>query len=242
MASKDDLIKQTDDFFTGSYSVTAGRTIPDVGDIPFGKHGREMELAMLFIDIRESTKIVDSVRRVTAAKMYKAFLNGVARIARNNGGELRSFNGDGVLVAFSGDTKRTAAAKAALQMAWFAKKVLKPKLDAAFDANKTLRDQRFEFRYGIGIDVGKVIIVRGGIRGENNNDLVWVGNATNYAVKLSSLADEDNHIYISEEVYKNMDDSSKEGGDPKRNMWERRLWTSMDDMPVYRSNWIWSLS
>jgi class 3 adenylate cyclase len=240
--TKEDIIKGVDDFFSGDYDITAGRVIPDVADIAFGKNGTEIELTMLFIDIRESTKIVDGLRRTTAARMYKSFLWGVARIARLNNGELRSFNGDGVLMAFMGDRKRTNAAKAALQMSWFAQKVLKPKLDAVFQSNQQLRGDGIEFDFGIGIDVGKVLIVRGGIRGENNNDLVWVGNATNYAVKLSALSKEGYHIYISDDVYKNMNKSSKFGGNPERDMWESRIWNDMDGITIYRSNWTWALS
>lgn len=240
MASKDELIKGVDDFFSGNYDVTQGTAIPNIADIQLGKNGRELELAMLFIDIRESTKIVDGSRRVTAAKMYKSFLWGVAQIARANDGELRSFNGDGVLVAFIGEYKRTNAAKAALQMSWFCQKVLKPKVDAYLENNNQLSGLDFDF--GIGIDCGKVLVVRGGIKGENNNDLVWVGNATNYAVKLSSLSKENYHIYISEDVYKNMDKSSKIGGSPERDMWEERTWTAVDGITIYRSNWTWALS
>jgi len=127
-------------------------------------------------------------------------------------------------------------------MSWFSQKVLKPKLDAVFQNNSQLQSDKIEFEFGIGIDVGKVLVVRGGIRGENNNDLVWVGNATNYAVKLSALGKEGYHIYISEDVYKNMDRSSKFGGDPERNMWESRSWTDMDGITIYRSSWTWALS
>lgn len=240
MATKDELTKGVDDFFGGDYEITEGRVIPDVADVAFGKFGKEIELAMLFVDIRKSTQIVDGLRRTTAARMYKSFLWSVAKIARMNNGELRSFNGDGVLMAFVGDSKRTNAAKAALQMSWFVQQVLKPRLDAVFQNNQELRGQGLEFDFGIGIDVGKVLVVRGGIRGENNNDLVWVGNATNYAVKLSGLAKEGYHIYISADVYKQMDDSSKFGGNPKRDMWEERSWTVMDSMRIYRSNWTWT--
>jgi class 3 adenylate cyclase len=243
MATKDEIIEAVDDFFSGDYEITDGRTIPEADDIQLGKNGKEIELVMLFIDIRESTKIVDGLRRITAARMYKSFLWGVAQIANANNGELRSFNGDGVLMAFIGDTKRTDAVKAAMQMSWFAQKVLKPKLDAVFQNNRQLSDQGIEFDFGIGIDVGKVLVVRGGIRGENNNDLVWVGNATNFAVKLSSLSKgkDGYHIYISENVYKNMANSSKFGGDPKLNMWEERIWTVMDNLTIYRSNWTWTV-
>ncbi|MHB8579147.1 MAG: adenylate/guanylate cyclase domain-containing protein [Ignavibacteriaceae bacterium] len=240
MATKEEIIKGVDDFFQGEYDITNGYVIPDVGDIPLGKHGREIEVAILFIDIKESTTIVDSLRRTTAARMYKSFLWGVAQIARANDGELRSFNGDGVLVVFIGDNKRTNAVKAGLQMSWFAKKVLKPKLDAVFQSNKSLQELRIEFDLGIGIDVGKVLVVRGGIRGGNNNDLVWVGNATNYAVRLSELSKDGYMIYISEDVYKNMDKSSKFSGNPEKDMWESRVWNDMGGIKIYRSNWTWT--
>lgn len=234
-ASKDDLITAVNDFFNGSYTVTNGTVVPDIEDLSFGKVGKEIELAMMFIDIRESTKIVDGLRRVTAAKLYKSFLWGVSQIARVNGGELRSFNGDGVLMAFIGESKCTSAVKAAMQMSWFIQKILKPKIDGYIVNNEKLGDLNFDF--GIGVDVGKVLVVRGGIKGENNNDLVWVGNATNYAVKLSSLAKEDYKIYISEGVYKAMHQDAKLSNGT--NMWDVRSWTDLGGITIYRTNWYW---
>jgi adenylate cyclase len=239
MLTKDDIITGVDSFFEGEYEIIEGRTIPNVEDIQLGKHGRELELAMLFIDIRESTKIVDGFRRITSARMYKSFLWGITKIARDNDGELRSFNGDGVLVAFSGEYKCTNATKAALQMSWFCQKILKPKVEEYFENNLSLEDLDFEF--GIGIHVGNVLVVRGGIRGDNNNDLVWVGNATNFSVKLSSLCKEGYHVYISADVYKRMGKSSKYGGDPEKNMWEARVWKDNNDMDIYRSRWTWAV-
>lgn len=240
MPTQAEIISGVNDFFNGDYEITDGTTIPDVSDLALGKNGKEIELAMLFVDIKESTKIVDGLRRITAAKMYKSFLWGISQIARINGGELRSFNGDGVLVVFIGDHKKTHASKAALQMSWFGLKVLKPKLDAVFQNNQELRVNGIEFDFGIGIDVGDVLTVRGGIRGENNNDLVWVGNATNYAVKLSELSKDGYHVYISNAVYADMNRSSKFGGNPERDMWESRTWNDMGGITIYRSNWTWA--
>ncbi|HKY22797.1 MAG TPA: adenylate/guanylate cyclase domain-containing protein [Vicinamibacterales bacterium] len=241
MPFRDLLESETDTYFAHKYEIVEGKAVPDVPDLEYGPKGRELDLAMLFIDIRESTTIVDGFRRTTAARMYKAFLNGVALIARKNNGELRSFNGDGVLMAFIGDSKRTNAAKAALQMSWFCTTVLRPKLQTYFEKNNQLSDLVFD--WGIGIDVGKVLVVRGGIRGANNNDLVWVGNPTNYAVKLSGLGKGTAyHIYISDDVYKNMDKGSRIGGEPPRDMWEQRQWTDMENMTIYRSNWTWTPS
>jgi len=239
MANKQDIIAQVDSFFEGDYEIKEGRTIPDVDDIALGKVGRALELAMLFIDIKESTKIVDSFRRVTAAKMYKSFLWGVAKIARNNGGELRSFNGDGVLVAFAGDIKCTQAAKTALQLNWFATKVVKLKVDQYLQDHKD--SGALSFNCAIGVDVGNILVVRGGIRGENNNDLVWVGNATNYAVKLADMAHDNYATHISKRVYDRMLDTSKLNTKGDKNMWEKKLWTAMNDEVIYHSNWRWSV-
>ena len=234
MAAKDDLINDVNGFFNGDYTVTNGTVIPNVSDLAFAKEGKEIPLAMLFIDINESTTIVDGIRRITAAKMYKSFLYGVARIARMNDGELRSFNGDGVLVVFIGDTKCTHAAKAALQMNWFVREVLKPKIQAYIDSNSSISG--LDFDCGIGIDTGKILVVRGGIRGDNNNDLVWVGNATNYAVKLAKVSGK--VIYISKDVYTSLMDLSKFGGNPQQNMWTKYTWNSQE---IYGSDWTWSV-
>ncbi|HVL69289.1 MAG TPA: adenylate/guanylate cyclase domain-containing protein [Vicinamibacterales bacterium] len=236
--TKDDAKKVVDDFFSGKYTVTDTEKIPSVEDLTFGKNGKKIELAMLFIDIRESTAIVDATRRVTAARMYKTFLWGVTKIARENDGEICSFNGDGVLAAFAGGMKRTNAAKAALQMRWFGTELLKPKMDEYFEENTQLQGKEFDF--GIGIDSGDVLVVRGGIRGENNNDLVWVANATNYAVKLSKEGSSPYYVCISERVYDNMKDSSKYGGSNNQNMWTKS-YSAETGETVYKSSWHWAL-
>jgi class 3 adenylate cyclase len=233
-----DLEEDAQIYFNTKYNVTDGTAIPDVDDIALGPTGRQLDLAMLFIDIHESTAIVDAFRRTTAARMYKSFLAGITRIACHNDGELRSFNGDGVLVAFIGNSKRTNAAKAALRMSWFCRKILRSKLQTYFENNSQLQDITFNF--GIGVACGTVLVVRGGIRGENNNDLVWVGNATNYAVKLSSLGSDPNHLWITEDVYKQMHESSRLGGEPRQDMWEKRIWKEMSDEVVYCSHWTWT--
>lgn len=238
MLNKRSLVDNINEYFSGSYSIVQGNTIPEVGDIALGKNARELDLAMMFIDIRESTKIVDGLRRITAARIYKSFLYGVSQIARLNGGQLRSFNGDGVLIAFIGKSKCTSSVKAAMQMTWFIREILKPKVQNLVINNQSLADLNFSF--GIGIDTGKVLIVRGGIRGENNNDLVWVGNATNYAVKLSSLSANGKNIYISKRVYDLMGDNVKFSSEI--NMWEKRLWTVMNGQAIYRSSWHWAIS
>lgn len=196
------LTDLANDRFNGQYSITKGQVLPKLESMALTKTGTEMELAMLFVDIEESTKIVSSSKRITAAKMYKTFLWGMTKIVNDNNGEVRSFNGDGVLAVFAGSNKHNNAVRAAMKMVWFLVEVLKPKMETYFSNNQQMTGIPFNFR--IGIDEGTVLIVRGGYRGDNNNDLVWIGNPTNYAVKYSKMSDGDFRIHISETILKKL--------------------------------------
>src|SRR3989344_1782003 len=132
---RDNLISDTNYFFDGDCEVIQGRIVPSVDEVAFGRYGKEVELAMLFIDVKESTKIIDAFRLKTAARMYQSFLRGVALIALKNDGEVRSFNGDGVLTTFYGDSKCNNAVRSALQMMDFVNSVLKPKINVYLTRN-----------------------------------------------------------------------------------------------------------
>jgi len=253
---KDNLINDTNYFFDGDYETVQGRIIPSVDEVAFGRYGKEVELAMLFIDVKESTKIVDAFRLKTAARMYQSFLRGVTLIALKNDGEVRSFNGDGVLTTFYGDSKCNNAVRSALQMMNFINNILKPKLKSYFINNK--QAQNLTFDCGIGIDVGNIFVVRGGAKGDDNNDLVWVGNPTNYAVKLSAqskvaikttLGTDVTTVYnihITNRVYSNLKPelkTIKSNGLLSVNIWNRQplvlgafLPSSLSTTTIYRTN------
>lgn len=253
---KDDLISDINHFFDGDYEIIQGRIMPSADEVAFGRYGKEVELAMLFIDVKESTKIVDAFRLKTAARMYQSFLRGVTLIALKNEGEVRSFNGDGVLVTFHGDSKCNNAVRSALQMMDFINNILKPKLKSYFVNNK--QAQNLIFDCGIGIDVGNIFVVRGGAKGDDNNDLVWVGNPTNYAVKLSAQSKAATqtvlgtsiikiyNIHITNRVYSKLKPELKTikgNGLASINIWNRQpsvlgalLPSSLSTTTIYRTN------
>jgi class 3 adenylate cyclase len=235
MSIYDDLIAEVDDIFEGDHVFANANDIPTVEQIGLGSVGKELEMAMQFIDIHEATKIVDGFRRQTAAKMYKAFLKGVVRYVNGRDGLVLSFNGDGVLAGFAGRSKCTNASQSALGLSWYIEQYLRPKMQAYFERNSELNDMAFD--YGLGIDVGEITVVRAGIRGVENNDLVWVGNATNMSVKLSELGSWPFNLWISEAVFSRIRQEHKTSSD-NRPMWESRTWTGLEGRTVYRSNWM----
>jgi class 3 adenylate cyclase len=89
----------------------------------------------------------------------------------------------------------------------------------------------------VGIDTSKLFAARIGVR--NDNDIVWVGRAANYAAKLSAIDNPDT-VYITADVFDKLNDGSKYDNDGKA-MWQARRWSAMNDMSIYRSSYWWGL-
>jgi class 3 adenylate cyclase len=121
--------------------------------------------------------------REMTARLIKAFLSSSARLIRHNGGYVRSFDGDRVMGVFiNKDNKNTSAVRCALNIDWTVYKIIKPMFQEGYDVFK---NGIFPLYQCVGIDTSEVLVVRAGIR--NNNDLTWVGKAPNIAAKLSTV-------------------------------------------------------
>src|SRR5947209_12732705 len=97
---------------------------------------------------------------------------------------------------FVGDSKNTSAARCGLKINWAFHNSLKPKLEKKYEI---LKSETYSLAHCVGIDTGEILVVRSGIR--NNNDLVWVGRAPNIAAKLSQLRVPPYYTFITEDVY-----------------------------------------
>jgi class 3 adenylate cyclase len=233
MALLDDLQKQTDEIVRARWNRRDGNVVPETDDVGLGNDGVDLEATFLYADLADSTELAVYSEWI-AAEVVKAYLNGTTRIIRSLGGEIRSFDGDRVMGVFLEGAKNTNAAEAGLNINYFFSHILKPTFARAYN---TTFPVKFDLKQTVGIDVSKVMVVRSGIR--NNNDLVWIGRAPNVAAKLSAIR-EGYATYISKSVFDLMNDSSKYGGDPRQMMWESRTWAAGKDYgvpDVFRSNW-----
>ena len=66
-----------------------------------------------------------------------------------------------------------------------------------------------------------------------------VGKSANKAAEMAALAAGYARC-ISADVYSNLNESSKYGGDPKKDMWTELSNTGLG-CKIYGSNWIWGL-
>lgn len=213
--------------FRTAWNETKGLVIPETKDLGLSNVGRRLTATVLYADIDGSTRLVEGYNAQFAAEIYKTFLLCSTRIIRLNGGEVRSFDGDRVMGVFIGDVKNSNAAKTGLQINYAVKKIIGPAL------KKQYNSPNYELRHTVGIDTSDMLVIRSGIR--NNNDLIWVGSAANYAAKMNSLSSE-YPTRISSAVFQKLNEKSKYGGEPKRLMWASADWNGNT---IYRSTWHW---
>jgi len=154
-----------------------------------------IDTCVLYIDIRRSTQLNFTHKPKTVAKLYSAFVRAMTRCARHNDGHVRGIIGDRVMVIFDRKDCFRNAVECAITMNSVATYVI----------NKHFRNG--EVTCGIGIDTGKMLATKTGIRRKgseqsNYRNLVWLGRPANIASKLTDLANkpEDSFTYTKVNV------------------------------------------
>ncbi|EGR0207715.1 adenylate/guanylate cyclase domain-containing protein [Vibrio vulnificus] len=241
---RDKIEKKVKSIIDDGFDVTDIDYIPDIDDknLTFGNKGLRFEAVTLFIDMRGSTKVLNQHNRTTVAKLHKSYFHTIVTIAKSFGGEVRSFNGDGMLVFFKGTSRQIIgdAVEAAMKMKWMLaseESVVNKKMEKYSSIN-----------FGIGIDGGKVLCSKIGITGSNNRDLVWIGNAVNKSVKIGdSLSGK---VGISSWIYENLNRRVKYvkrknifGVDVDKNMWEEDEFDyNKESQRYYTTTYYWEFS
>lgn len=230
MSLKDELESKVKEIFKQQWSERDGQKVPEPQDLKLYNDAVNLDGVVLYADLSESTKLVDSRNAFFSAEIYKSFLHCAAKIIRSEGGEITAYDGDRIMAVFLGDFKNTSAAKAALKINYARIHIINPAIKAQYP-NVT-----YEVKHTVAIDSSSLFVARTGIRG--SNDLVWVGRAANHAAKMGSLS-HDFPSRISSDVYDRLHDSAKfSDGRP---IWEKVTWNDMN-RTIYRSTWFWPVS
>jgi len=216
-----------------AWHIRDGQVVPKTEDVALANDGVKLDAVYLYADMADSTGLARDFSRETAARVVRAYLAATCRVIRARGGAIRSFDGDRVMAIFVGGSKNTTAAKCGLQIAYVVQKLVRPAVESAL---RSIRNKEYEVEHCVGIASGTALVVRGGVRG--TNDLVSIGRAPNIAAKLSEVRNSPYRTYITSDVFDNMSDESKYGGDSRRLMWEARSRdVAGQSMRVYRSSW-----
>ena len=243
MTLKEDIIKKAKEIESETFQVEEVSYVPTISNskLTFGCKGLEFEATVLYIDMRGSTAILNIHRKRVVAKIHMLYYHAIVKIAKATGGDIRSFNGDSLLVFYPGNTKDTLsnAVKAAMQMKYAIKTLLNDNLKNYTDID-----------FGIGIDHGKILATKVGVGGtDETKDLIWIGNAVNKSTKISDQCASDYNIGISELVYNNLIDEVKYHikdngywGKQKIDMWSRNYLTYNRNTEImYKTNYYWTI-
>jgi len=232
MITTDELRREIIEIFATTWKKRAGLKVPESDGIRLGNDAVTINATVMYADLAKSTELVDGYKDHFAAEIYKSYLVATCRIINDNGGIITAFDGDRVMAVFFGQTMNTTAVKTALKINYAVNEIINPVLISQYPSTP------YRIRQAVGIDTSDLFVAKTGIWG--NNDLVWIGRAANYAAKLCTLREDGYKTYITKAVFDKMHESAKNGGNPKKSMWEERQWTSMDNMTIYRSSWHWS--
>lgn len=228
MSDINEIKKEIQGILKTKWNARDGRAIPDAEDIALGNDAVNLDATVLYADLVDSTNLATGFKDWFAAEIYKTYLVGACRVIQNNGGEITAFDGDRIMAVFIGDLKNSSAAKTALQISYLVLNVINPEIKNNYP------NTSYQLKQAVGIDTGKLFVAKTGIR--NNNDLVWVGRAPNYAAKLCDIRDGVYSSFITEDVFNRLRDDVKYGGQPRRLMWEKAIWTELG-IVIYKSNW-----
>lgn len=234
MAISDDLTAYVKATFQTQWKMRKGQAVPDPENLKLSNDAIEFDRAtVLYADLSGSTSMVVSETWTFASEIYKAFLYCAARLITEGGGEITAYDGDRIMGVFIDDRQSTNAAICALKINHATKNIIMPALKYQYPKTN------FTLRHVVGIDTSPIRAARTGVRGDN--DIVWVGSAANYAAKLTEL-DAANATWITGSLFKYLRGDAKYANNANKTlMWEKRLWTPMENMEIFCSNWTWKV-
>lgn len=226
MSLETELETRVSQIFKEKWTERSGQVVPSPDSIKLTNDAVKISGTILYADMSESTKLVDTYKHSFSAGVYKAYLHCAAKIIRSEGGEITAYDGDRIMAVFIGDYKNSKATRAALKINYARIKIINPSILKSYNTE-------YQVNHTVGIDTSDLYVANTGIRGAK--DLVWVGKAANHAAKLCGLANT-HQTRITAEVYNKLPDSLKVTNG--KAMWEPMNWKE-NGRSIYRSSWRW---
>lgn len=167
--------------------------------------GTEMNLAVLFSDIRSFTPFAENHLPYDVVHMLNKYFNAIGEPIDKNNGYIDKYMGDGIMVVFGLNQEGIDPCVEAVNAA---KGIFK----ALDEVNNYLQTHfNHEFKIGIGIHFGPVIVGEMGYA--LKKEFTALGDTVNLAARIESKTKgaAGSKILISEEVYKRIKDMFKIG-------------------------------
>jgi class 3 adenylate cyclase len=159
----------------------------------------------LFVDIRNSSSLPTNYKRPVLARIYRSYISEVVAIINGNSNCAEiNIVGDCVWGIFNSQYKyqidsifNTAAQVSSI-------------IDVL---NCKMKKRNIDpITIGIGIDFGRVLMIKAGYSGSGLNDVVWMGEVVNGASKLCSYGNKtinDYELMVANDFYSNLNEENK---------------------------------
>ncbi|HFK1481117.1 TPA: adenylate/guanylate cyclase domain-containing protein [Bacillus cereus] len=196
-------LSRIDDILDNSATYEEADDIPDVTKLTY-TNGKYVKCAAFFIDLRGSTDLIKTKGRKskTLARLYRAYISEIVAIV-NSFKTCKEINivGDCVSAMFSGKADDSdPPVIEALQAASMSNAMM-----AALNVKykKKWGDEFQEIKAGIGVALGRALVIKAGFNGSGISDLIYMGDVVNRASKMCGLANKEytSPICVTENVY-----------------------------------------
>lgn len=143
-----------------------------------GFYGR---CSAIFVDIRNSSALTAKYKRPALAKLYRSFISEMVAVL-NSDASVREVNIVGDCVWATYNTPYTSDIDDVFTIACRANTMRKL-------LNKHLTKRGYDdLNFGIGVDWGRVLMIKAGYNGSGINDVVYMGDVVNRAAHLAHKA------------------------------------------------------
>ena len=154
--------------------------------------GEELEVTLLFVDIRDFTSLAEQADPREVVSMLNEFFGLIVPIVVRHGGHANKYLGDGLLAVFGAPERAPDHAGRAVA--------------AALEIRDAVRD-RYGERLRIGIGVNSGIVVAGTVGGGGRVEFAVIGDAVNTAARVEALTRETgDDVLITEATYERLSD------------------------------------
>ena len=177
-----DLKNQIKQIFEQQINVVEVSSHVCQSQIPKSNTVYVVKCSVMFVDMRDSTKMTENLKEKEMTKIYKSLSKIVTYAASSNNGYIEQIQGDGYLCTFY-DSRELAsggnAINAAIDILTY--------IDCAYNE---VADCNHQIQCGIGIRTGNIYVANLVPKGENDfNAPAFPSNITNTASKMCDVAD-----------------------------------------------------
>ena len=147
-------------------------------------------IACVFVDLENSTDMAVNPTRENL-QFFAWYGSNLIKILKNYDAKYLDFQGDGGFAIFDSEQSVMNA------------------IDSAVSVNHFFKHMNKGVSLRIGIDIGKIIVKKVGVRGENKE--IWLGRPVSFASKLCNFKEGNmNSIRISKSFYDRLDKENQE--------------------------------